>query len=646
MTHHYLVCPIGIIAGKEDLLTYTTDSVMRIGAIVEIPFGKKTRIGVVITKATKPSFQTKPIIRKLDEFVPEHLLKLGQWMAEYYAVRLPFVLQAMLPKGMGKSRRVKEKQVIRTRRSSTKHPLTVDQAEAIRAIAQSRQTTHLLQGVTGSGKTRVYQELAKTVLSDNRSVLVLVPEIALTPQLAAEFEQLHDHVLVLHSGLTEADRHTNWQLLQNSDGPWVVVGPRSSLFSPLTNIGLIVVDECHEPSYQQDSQPKYSALRVARKLAEFSSGEKATKLVLGSATPLVADYYVATATKSPIIHMPNPTNKRNTSVEIIDMRERDEFGTHPLFSKKLLNAMNKSIAQNEQILLFHNRRGTARMSLCSNCGWVSQCPNCHIPLRLHQDLAKLKCHTCGHYENLPQTCPECESTEIDFRGFGSKRIESEVRKLYPDVQIARFDGDTPLKEQLHHRYQDLYDNKIQIIIGTQGLTKGLDLPYLNTVGIVQADSELFIADFSSSERSFQLTTQVIGRAGRSGQQSQVIIQTFNPDHPAIAFATAQNYQGFYEHELEERRAEHMPPLTYLLHISTGYTSIKVAQEAAERIRQSIRKDYPNIHIRGPSAAFHEHRGTQYYQQLILSSDSRKQLVAVAKTLPARWQFTLDPINLL
>jgi primosomal protein N' (replication factor Y) len=641
--NYYLICPIGTIAGKEDLLTYESSETLASGGVVEVPFGPKTKIGVVIGSAEKPKFATKPIGKLLSENVPSHLIGLAQWISQYYGARLTTVLQTVLPQGLGKTRRQKERSQNKTTRGSKEIPLNQEQSAAVTAIEGSNQITHLLHGVTGSGKTRVYQEVAKKTLASQKSVLVLVPEIALTPQLAAEFEQLHDNVLILHSGLTEAERHLNWQLLSTSNEPWIIVGPRSILFSPLKNIGLIIIDECHEPSYQQDSQPKYSALRVARKLAELSNN---AKLILGSATPLVSDYFVAEATKTPIIRLTKPTNVRDTAVEIVDMRERDTFGTHALFSKRLIESMNQAINNNEQILLFHNRRGTARMSLCASCGWVAECPNCHIPMRLHHDHNQLRCHVCGHHEPVPQTCPTCKSPDIDFKGFGSKRIESEVKKLFPDSVVARFDSDTPEKEQLHHRYQDLYDNKIQIIIGTQGIAKGLDLPHLNTVGIIQADSELFIPDYSSSERSFQLTTQVIGRAGRTGAKSQVIIQTLNPDHPVIQYAKAQDYTGFYKYEVEERQAEHMPPHTYLLQLTTGYASAVAAENAALTLKKQIKATFNDVHVRGPSPAFHERRGSLFYQQLVVSSAKRSDLVAITKTLPQRWQFSLDPINLL
>lgn len=640
---YYLVCPIGVIGGKEDLLTYSSSEELSRGVIVKIPFGRQTKLGVIMQVTKKPAFATKPIELVVDASMPTHLIELSRWISEFYAVRLSVVLQVVLPKGLDKKRRDIQRVVKKTVRKKQHAALTTEQINAIATIEGSHSITNLLHGVTGSGKTRVYQELAKKHLEKQRSVLVLVPEISLTPQLAAEFEQLHSNVLVLHSGLTEAERHTNWQLLRQSDQPWVVVGPRSALFSPLANIGLIIVDECHEPSYQQDSQPKYSALRVARKLAELS--QNAT-LILGSATPLVTDYFMAAATRTPVVRLSRPTNVRDTVVEIVDMKNRETFGSHSIFSKLLLEKMNNSFVQNEQILLFHNRRGTARMSLCSSCGWTAECSNCHLPMRLHHDFAQLRCHVCGLKSQLPQTCPVCKNPHIDFKGFGSKRIEAEVRKLFPAATVARFDSDTPAKEQLHHRYQDLYDNNIQIIIGTQGLAKGLDLPHLNTVGIVQADSELFIPDFSSSERSFQLTTQVIGRAGRTGAKSSVIIQTLNPEHPALAFAKDQDYQGFYEYELGERAAEYMPPHTHLLHLSVGYASTKAAEAAAEKLKQHIQQKHPSAFVRGPSPAFHEHRGTMYFQQLIVSSSQRATLVAIATQLPQRWQFTLDPLNLL
>lgn len=641
---YYFVCTIGVIAGQEDFLTYHSEETLQTGAVIEVPFGKKTKYAVVFRSAPKPKFRTRAVIRALEVTVPPHLLDLAKWISEYYATRLSFVLQTLLPTGIHKKRRILKNNRPSVSREKSLPEMTPEQKKIAQDIQSSSDVTHLLHGVTGSGKTRIYQELAKQVLEQRQSVLVLVPEIALTPQLAAEFELQHSNVLVLHSGMTESERHTHWLTLLNTDEPWVIVGPRSALFSPLKNVGLIIIDEAHEPSYQQDSQPKYNALRVARKLAELSPSE--AKLVLGSATPSLADYYIAQHTGSPVHTLTKRVQARNTSVEIIDMRDKTQFSTHNLFSKKLITYLNNALNNDEQVLLFYNRRGTARMVLCADCGWCAECPVCHIPLRLHHDTNLLRCHTCGHKSSPPKVCVSCGGADLTFRGYGSKRIESEVQKLFPEFSVARFDGDTKDSEQLHHRYQDLYDNKIQIIIGTQGIAKGLDLPNLSVVGVIQADSELFIPDYSSSERAFQLTTQVIGRAGRKGQNAHVIIQTLNPEHPAIVHAASEDYQAFYTYELAERRAEHMPPFTFILQATVGYNTAEAAHRAATLLAQKLRKEQTSVFVRGPAPAFHDHRGTQYYQQLVISSASRATLVKIASSLPSRWHFTLDPQNLL
>lgn len=626
------------------MLTYSSVEKYSIGELVVIPFGKQTKNGVVIRETKKPTFALKPIERAIGSTVPETLLELSRWMSQYYATRLAIVLQTVLPSGLEKSRRIKktiDEQTVK--RDATIHPLNDEQIAALNVIQKSPGITKLLYGVTGSGKTRVYQELIKEQLLLSRSVIVLVPEIALTPQLWAEFQSLHKNVLVLHSKLTQSQRHTFWNQINESDEPWIIVGPRSALFSPLKQVGLMIIDESHEPSYQQDSQPKYSALRVARKLAELH--DNAT-LVLGSATPSIVDYYYAKKTNTPIVELKKPTKKRNTTIEIIDQTDKGIFGSHPIFSKRLLELMNNSIVQEQQILLFHNRRGTARMTLCADCGWSAECSHCHLPMRLHHDTHRLLCHVCGIVTTPPKSCPECKSVRINFQGFGSKRIETEVRKLFPSAVIARFDSDTKPEEQLHTKYQQLYDGSIQIIVGTQGIAKGLDLPRLSTVGIVQADSELFIPDFSSSERSFQLTTQVIGRAGRAGIKSHVVIQTLNTEHAAIVHAAEQSFDSFYAHEIIEREAEHMPPFTHLLLAKVGYTKKQSAKNEATKLASSIKKSHPGVHVRGPSPSFHEHKGNKFYQQLVITSSRRGQLVDIASSLPARWQYTLDPPNLL
>ncbi len=643
MMHYLYISPIGGRSGKEQLLTYGSQVAYTAGTIVSIPFGRTTKFGVVVSTAPKPAFATKEVGNPLPEILPPQLIELAQWMSQYYAQPLSIIMQTILPSGLGKKRRGKLTMPVANSRNKTQFELTNDQRVAIQSIRGSASITNVLHGVTGSGKTRVYQELATMVLQDDKSVLVLVPEISLTPQLVTEFTHIHKNVAVLHSQLSEAQRHLLWQTVQSSTEPWVMVGPRSALFSPLKKIGLIVVDECHETSFVQDSQPKYSALRVARKLAELHPD---SKLVLGSATPLVADYYIAQQTKTPIIIMNQATYQLKPQVSIIDIRKRAHFGRHAIFSALLLDAINTTLASGEQTLLFYNRRGTARTALCTNCGWVATCPNCHLPMRLHHDLEELRCHTCDRKMTLPHICPECRQPTLDFKGIGSKRIEHEIQKLFPNSTIARFDSDTPPTEQLHQRYQDLYDGTIDIIIGTQGIAKGLDLPHLDTVGIIQADSELMLPDFSSHERAFQLITQVIGRSGRAGQKSNVIVQTLNPDHPILVQATQQDYSAFYQTEIKEREAVHLPPFSFLLQLSIGYASNATAQKNCQKLADEVKQNHPGVSVRTIAPAFHERRGDAYFWQVVLSSSSRQKLVAIVNELPTRWQFTLDPLNLL
>lgn len=639
--HYYEICPIGSPSGKQIFLTYSSATRLNIGIAVLIPFGKKQKKGIVWKSVKSPDFATKPIIDVYKEQLPEELMELSQWISSYYSTDLSLVLMAMLPSGIGIKRRIpKANPPIYP--SDKLHPLSVSQNNAVSVLLNSSNTTHLLHGVTGAGKTRVYQELTKHYLALNQSVIILVPEIALTPQLFNNFSQLSGDVIALHSKLTPAQRHNTWNKIRQTDKPFIIVGPRSALFTPLKHIGLIVVDECHEPSFIQDRQPKYSALRVARKLADIHKA----KLVLGSATPSITDYYYATQTKTPIVEMLEPVHSYDRSVKIIDSRDRSSFTRHPIFSNDILLALENALQNSEQSLLFHNRRATARSALCSSCGWSAQCKDCLTPMRLHHDTHKLKCHICGKQTPLPPACPDCSQPNIEFKGFGSKRIEQEIHKLFPHAKIARFDSDTIENMQLHNRYNELSSGEIDIIIGTQSLAKGLDLPRLSTIGIISSDTELHIPDFSSSERAFQLISQVIGRAGRKGQKSQIIIQTLNPENNVIQTAKSQDYIKFYKQELNERRQAHLPPFTFLLQLQIGYKQMTTSENHAAKLKKEINSKWPKATVRGPNAAFHEYRSGNYFSQLVVTSQSRQTLQEIISILPSKWQYTLDPYNLM
>ncbi len=598
----------------------------------------------MIKEVTKPSYETKPILETIEKAMPNQLVDLAVWIADYYATPLATVLQTLLPRGLTKKRRATKNAFKIPHRDRTKIVFNPEQQHAITTILTDKPGTFLLQGITGSGKTEVYKEIAKQTIKNGRSVIVLTPEIGLTPQVVAEFAQEFNDIILTHSTMTEAERHLSWLEALNSDMPRVVIGPRSALFMPLEKIGAIIVDEAHEPSYKQEQSPRYSALRVATILGRLH----AAKVVFGSATPAVADRYVAEHTGKPLLaltHRARP-GTIEPNIEVVDMKTRDNFKHHRFLSDHLLAAIDENLTTNHQTLIFHNRRGSAATTLCDNCGWTAMCPNCFIPLTLHGDHYELRCHICGHHEKVPSVCPVCQHTDIIHKGIGTKLIETELRKLYPKATIARFDSDAT--ESMDTLYDKLYDGSIDIAIGTQIVAKGLDLPHLRTVGVVQADSGMALPDYAADERAFQLLSQVIGRVGRTAHKTTVIVQTYQPTHPSIVDALKQDYESFYEHTLASRKAGLFPPFVYLLQLTCVYKTEAGAIRAAQELAQALKKELkPGMQLLGPTPSFYERQHATYRWQLIIKSKKREYLVELLQHLPpAHWQFELDPSSLL
>lgn len=644
MRHFYQVAPATVVRADEDFFTYHSDTPLKVGSLVRISVGKTQRNGLVISRAnTTPPFKTKPIDKLIaDKPLPHQLVGLAQWMSDYYATHLAVVLQTILPSGLNKERRDTKNTQTKPSRKRTQIVLNQEQQAALSSLGSNR-SSYLLHGVTGSGKTQVYIEAVKQQVATGKSCIILVPEISLTPQLVAEFANHFDNLLLTHSGLTESQRHKVWLQALNATEPVVVIGPRSALFMPVENLGLVIIDECHEPSYKQDQSPRYSALRAASVLAKLHGA----KVVFGSATPSIADYFLAQTNNSPILELTKPAVKLEPAdTVLVDSRKRTNFTKHRFLSDQLISSIDSALLANQQVLIFHNRRGSAPATLCENCGWLAECPNCRLPLTLHADQHQLKCHLCGYHQGVPPSCPVCREPNIIFRGIGTKLIESELTKMFPRSRTARFDADTAAKEAAHVRYQDLYDGKIDIIIGTQMLAKGFDLPKLAVVGVVQADSGLLMPDFQAEERVFQLIYQVIGRVGRQNHSGKAIIQTFNPEHPAIAAAVARDYSSFYQNEILHRQIEGFPPYRYLLKLTCVYRTEKGAIEASQKMAKVLRKRYPDLEVLGPTPAFYEHLGGKYRWQLVVKSRQRSQLVAIAKQMPAPWQFDIDPTSLL
>ena len=422
----------------------------------------------------------------------------------------------------------------------------------------------LLHGVTGSGKTEVYMHLVEKSLKDNKRAIILVPEISLTPQTVGHFKRrFGEEVAILHSRLSLGERFDEWRRIYNGQVN-IVVGARSAIFAPLRDLGLVIIDEAHEDSYKSESRPRYHTIGLA---AQRCKEQKAV-LVLGSATPSLDDFYSSVQnhyTRVPMDH--RIEYKPLPKVEIVDMRIEINNGNRSIFSQKLYDGLKGVLSRGEQAIILLNRRGYAQFVSCRSCGYVVKCDNCDISLTYHAKNNRLKCHYCGDTKPYPQTCPECKSTYIKHFGVGTQRVEQEINKLLPSARIVRMDMDTTSKKGAHQRILDAFRQKeYDILLGTQMVAKGLDFPDVTLVGVIAADTSLNLPDYRSSEKTFQLITQVAGRAGRGEKKGKVIIQTYQPEHYSIQYASRHDYMGFYNEEIQIRGQFRYPPFCHIIRI--------------------------------------------------------------------------------
>ncbi len=648
----YEVIP-GKVFGKGDILTYSCDDSLVPGQIVEIPLGRGKTVGVVSKKVAQPDFATKKILKVFySKPLPAHLLATVRFVAEYYQVPLASTLGLILPNGIEKKRRAGKKteqmfgksEKTEQAENLPKIELNVAQKKALKGLQKAVGATKLLYGVTGSGKTNIYLEMAKNALLAQKSTILLVPEIALTGQLVRVFgEVFGDKVVLIHSRQTEAERHLIFNSLLESDGPKIVIGPRSALFAPLGNLGLIVIDEEHESTYHQENAPKYSAIRVA----SFMAGKLGVDLILGSATPTVEDFYLAEK-KGALVKL---TEKAKASavkpeIKVIDFTKRENFSKNRYFASSLLAAIKNNLEQGWQTLIFHNRRGSSPLTICENCGEEIVCPNCYLPLTLHADTYELVCHTCGYKEKVPMKCPKCGAPGIVHKGFGTKLLESELKTLFPSARIQRFDADNKKGEGLDAVYDEVKAGEVDILVGTQTLAKGLDLPRLATVGVVQADAGLNLPDFMAEERTFQLLTQVIGRVGRGHlDTAQVLVQTFRPDDPVIKFAVAEDYLGFYEYLIKKRQKAGFPPFRFVAKLEITMKTEAIVLKKVRLVAVKLGQDR-RLMVSPPMPAFHEHTSRGYTWQIIVRAKSRKVLMEACRDLDPNFRVTFDPMGLL
>ena len=506
--------------------------------------------------------------------------------------------------------------------------LTAEQAQAMNAVDQAidekKAATFLLEGVTGSGKTEVYLQIIQHALAQGKSALMLVPEISLTPQIVRQFKaRFGDQVALLHSALSDGERYDEWRRIEKGDAQ-VVVGARSAIFAPIKNLGVIIMDEEHETSYKQEDMPRYHARDVAQWRGQYHH----CPVVLGSATPSLESRARAQKGVYQWLRLTKRINGKDLPhVQLVDMRQAGRYAPTTDISQELATEIQKKLALNEQVVLMLNRRGYSSFLMCRECGEVIKCPNCDISLTYHKDTNSLKCHYCGHEEPVPQVCPNCHNKAVRYFGTGTQRVEKELTELFPTARILRMDVDTTRRKGAHERILDEFGkHHADILLGTQMIAKGLDFPNVTLVGVLNADTSLGLPDFRASERTFQLLTQVSGRAGRAEKEGNVLIQTYNPDHYAIQYAQRQDYEHFFGKEMQVRHQGGYPPYYYTIQITaSARTEADAAQKMFQIRGEIVNYLSQNAVILGPTPQSIMRINNRYYYQLVIKYKNEPQL---------------------
>ena len=531
----------------------------------------------------------------------------------------------------------KEVEVLRNplegKKKTCSNPLILSDAQekAAKTVLEKGSGTFLIHGVTGSGKTEVYMKIAMQALSKNQQIILLVPEIALTPQMTSRFyNRFGQKVAVLHSALSLGERLDEWQRIRKGEAS-VIIGARSAIFAPCDNIGAIIIDEEHEQSYKSESSPRYHA----RDIAHFLAKKHNCPLILGSATPSIESYYMAKCGKYTLIELLDRFNKKPLpEVCITDMRKELKEGNKTVLSRLLAKEIRENIDRREKTILFLNRRGYSTFVSCRDCGFVFTCPQCNVSLTYHKSGDVLTCHYCGHRERLRTICPSCQSTRVRDFGKGTQKAQEQIESIFPDAKVLRMDADTTSGKRGHEKLLDKFtDENIDILLGTQMVTKGLDFEDVTLVGVLAADASLNIDDFRAQERTFNLITQVCGRAGRGDKKGRCILQTYSPENPTLLLAATQDYKAFYEEEILYRREFFYPPLCDIINITVACSDKAEAEKKATEIAMKLRvalRSYENCSFYGPAPAPLGRVHGRYRIRLWLKCNADEEFIGVLR----------------
>ena len=660
-----------------------------IGKRVLVPFGKQTLEGFILGINNEYNDGLKEILKVIDKDVilNEELLELGKEISNQTISNLVSVYQAMLPKGYKASSKsnikeklityvklnndyidyynstksLKQKEVIdqlkdndlelkelsssvvktledkgivtkyykeeyRLKNDEIKHEvkeLTNEQKDVYNKIINTNKSIILLNGVTGSGKTEIYMSLIDAVIKEGKEAIMLVPEISLTPQIINRFKShFKEEIAILHSALSYGEKYDEYRKILRKEVK-IVIGARSAIFAPLTNIGIIIIDEEHSNTYKQDHNPRYSAIEVAF----LRSKTHNAKVVLGSATPTIESYARAKKGYYELIELKKRANNATLPlVNIIDMTKEIKKG-NKIFSKELILSIEDRLNKNEQILLLINKRGYSNYLMCENCGSVRKCPNCEITLTYHKTSDMNRCHYCGYAENNTNLCSECKTNGLKQMGYGTEKVEEELIKLFPNIRTLRMDIDTTSTKGSHEKIINSFMNhEADALIGTQMIAKGLDFPLVTLVGVINADTILNFPDFRSCERTYDLLSQVSGRAGRSNLPGKVIIQTYNPDNYAIKLSKSHNYEEYYNEEIKIRKKLYYPPYSFIALIKVGGKDFKETINESNKISEYLKKKVQNEIVLGPSVGSLSRINNIYYFEIIIKYRNKEFVI--------------------